>query len=317
MKKYRSEGELWQLSLPVYCRKSLTLVEDKAEKNVLSWKDLPITRMEVFVDAEKLKTGEKDPNVDSEGTDKSKEKNFFALEKAFASEWKTKVEEAENRGLTAFQGLYIVQATKGEEGASDPKRRCGICGKLFKEAKYVEKHMASKHGPIVDRAQLKTCRPVLTEIFKQDDERATKVASPVETELAARNAETLKRIGVSNLTGISNLNMMGMPGKGKGGFFMGGMGGKGMSFGKGGRGGRGGGMGMGLGMGMGMYGRGMGQMPMMPQPVMQGNIGVSPSLRGRRSVKSYADVDEPSNNAVVNMNKIDFGLDDLPDFGGK
>jgi hypothetical protein len=30
-------------------------------------------------------------------------------------------------------------------------------------------------------------------------------------------------------------------------------------------------------------------------------------------VQSYADADEPSNNAVVKVAEIDFGLDDLPE----
>ena len=59
---------------------------------------------------------------------------------------------------------------------------------------------------------------------------------------AAQNAANLKRLGVSNLSGISPFEMAGMKGRGKG--YM--SSGKGMMFGRGGRGGRGGG-----GMGMG------------------------------------------------------------------
>merc|ERR1711966_572617 len=103
------------------------------------------------------------------------------------------------------------------------------------------------------------------------------------------NVETLKQIGISNLSGVNPGLGNGMKGKfglGKGMFGGGrggGKGGRGMGMGYGGRG-----LGMGMGMGMGMgqpmqrgYSDGM---PMQANPVG----GITSSLRGRRTLKSYA-----------------------------
>jgi hypothetical protein len=115
MKKYRSEGEMWQCDMAVFCRKPLTHLQDEKETKIFKWRDLDMKRITDFVPQDTLSADENPPD--------GKTLDVFEKEAKFLEDWMEKVEKCEVDTLEAFFTKYILKVKDGDD---DTKVVCGL-----------------------------------------------------------------------------------------------------------------------------------------------------------------------------------------------